>query len=86
MVARMRRRGLTWALSQTYTSVRDEPPRVKEARGIALTSPVKPSEGTGRVGPPRTTRAKTLDKHLPIQEEPGLKPDTRSHSQVTHVI
>ena len=73
-------------LSRTCTSVRDRPPRVREARGIALTRPVKPSEGTDRNGPPRTTRARILNKHLPIQEKPGLKPDTRSHSQVTHVI
>ena len=73
-------------LSRTCTSVHDGPPRVKEARGIALTSPVKPSKGTGRIRLPRTTHAKTLDKHLPIQEKPGLKLDTWSHSQVTHVI
>ena len=73
-------------LSRTCTSVHDRPPRVKEAQGIALTSPVRPSEGTGQIRPPRTTRTKTLDKHLPIQDKPGWKPDTRSHSQVTHVI
>ena len=74
------------SLSRTCTSVRDGPPRVKETRGISLTRPVKPSEGTDRIGPPRTTRARTLNKHLPIQEKPGLKPGTRSYSQVTHVI
>ena len=72
-------------LSQTCTSVHDGPPRVKEARGIALTSPARPSEGMGQIRPPRMTHAKTLDKHLPIQEKPSLKPDTQSHSQVTHM-
>ena len=75
-----------WSVSRTCTSVHDRPPRVKEVQGIALTSPVRPSEGTGQIRPPRTTRTKTLDKHLPIQDKPGWKPDTRSHSQVTHVI
>ena len=28
---------------------------------------------------------KTLDNRLPIQEKPGLRLDTQSHSQVTHV-
>ena len=73
-------------LSQTCTSARDGPPRVKEVQGIALRSPVKPSEGTGWIGPSRMTRAKTLDKHLPIQGLPSLKPDIWSHSQVTHMI
>ena len=65
---------LKWFLSRTCTSVRDGPPRVKETRGIALTRPVKPSEGTDQIGPPRTTHVRTLNKHLPIQEKPGLKP------------
>ena len=73
-------------VSRTCTSVRDRPPGVKEARGIAFTRPVKPSEGADRIGPPSTTHARTLSNHLPIQEKPGLKLDTRSHSQVTHVI
>ena len=76
----------TYMMSRTCTSVRDGPLGVEEVQGIVLTSLGKPSEGTDQIGPPRTTRARTLNKHLPIQEKPGLKPDTRSHSQVTHVI
>ena len=72
-------------VSRTCTSVRDRPQGIKEAQGFALTSLGRPSEGMGQTGLPRMTRTKTLDKHLPIQEKPSLKPDTWSHSQVTHM-
>ena len=43
------------------------------------------SEGIGQTGPLKTTHARTLDNHLPVQDKPGLRPVTWSHSQVTHV-
>ena len=68
-------------LSRTYASVCDGPQGIKRAQGIAHTSPEIRSNGTVRTGPSRTTRVKGLDNHLPIQEKPGLRPDTR----MTHV-
>ena len=54
-------------LSRTYTSVHDGSQAVREMRGIALTSPERPSERTDWNRPPRTMHTKTLDNHLPIQ-------------------
>ena len=77
--------GTRHPLSQTYASVSDGPPGIKGVQGIALTSPGMQSEGTDQTRLPKMTCAETLDNHLPVQDKPGLRLVTWSHSQVTHL-